>query len=397
MRKSNHLFAFAYILGMVGAVLNPSISISPLKCEAAPNPSNQIAISDVSAPHPKHCIDERQWLGVKGHSPFQLFDGDPLTVWQPCSYALRDAGYTLNIDLKSPISIDGLELSQVASNVATKVLNKDLSTSKRSRQKNKAKGEETALLPQRLEKIQILFFNHEISTQYPVYFQDLLFEGQDAVHVKYDGELQWNPRLLGDSMFDERRRALKLPPAGMKPPMTVHKISLVFPSFDDSLVPPALAELKLLFKGKAIKVTDLAKSESEYGEVMSKVYDLMVKDYMFIGETRTMVFAHTGTVWVIEGEEEKPKVMGGWRFSQERIEIDISSQQQARSLANRRAKLEKKRDRFYKPLHLIVDEAPDRVFIKDGPLKGEYQIMKASALNSKLDDHQAENAPSFEL
>ena len=89
---------------------------------AAADPTAAIQISDVSAPHPKHCIDERQWRGLSGHTPFQLFDGDLKTVWQPCRYALKDQGYTIDFDLEAPVLIDGIAISQVSAESASCLL-----------------------------------------------------------------------------------------------------------------------------------------------------------------------------------------------------------------------------------------------------------------------------------
>ena len=369
--------------------MSPSLSMA--------EPAPVIMITDVSAPHPKHCIDERQWRGLEKHNPFQLFDNDLKTAWIPCRYALKDEGYTINFDLKSPILVDELELIQVPAKLDAKAMNGGSQAVKRRRKREKGSSGLSSERPQRLERVQILFFNHEISTQYPVYYQDLLFEEGDRVRVKYDALLSWNPRLLGDSMFDERRRALELSPKGMKPPLTVHKFSLVFPRLDERKAPPALSELRLFFQGKSLKVSKLKESEDDYNDVMSRLYDLMLRDFMLIGETRAMIFSRTGTIWAMEGEEEKAKVIGGWRFHKNRVEVDLSPKQQVRVQAKRRARLEKKRDRYYAPIHLIVDEAPDRIFIVEGPLQGEYQAVKAPSPMSELDEGRDESVPSFEL
>ena len=355
---------------------------------AAPPNIADLEIQDISAPHPKHCLDERQWKDTHSYNPFNIFDTDPSKVWQPCSYALKDAGYTVNIVLKKTIEIDGFELGQANANEYSLLM-------EGKKKKRKKRGEEPKL--QTIKKMQILFFNFAISKKYPVYFQEVKFDGKDKVPVKYAGTLNWNPILLGEPMFDERRRALKLPPSGMTPPIKVDQIGFVFPDFNTDLPPPVLKELQFFNNGKVIKVKNLAASRKDYGDVMSKVYDLMVRDFMFIGEERAMIFSQTGTLWAMEGEEEIPKVIGGWRYHAGRIEVDLSAQQKQRIKPKMRKHIEKVRNKSYRPLHLLVDEAPDRIHIYNGKLAGEYQTVKVPTPTEILTEDRIEPAPSFEV
>merc|ERR1711991_229323 len=107
-----------YIMYMIYVTLGFSfLSVgysAPTK--TAPTKANFIEISDINAPHPQHCLDERQWKDLKQFSPFNLFDSKEASVWQPCSYALRDAGYTVNVELAHSIEIDGFQLSRVNEN-----------------------------------------------------------------------------------------------------------------------------------------------------------------------------------------------------------------------------------------------------------------------------------------
>ena len=72
-----------------------------------------LTVSEVSAPYPKHCLDQRQWLNPQEFSPYNLFDPDSSRVWQLCDYAIKDQGYTVNFKLTQPIEIDGFVLTQV--------------------------------------------------------------------------------------------------------------------------------------------------------------------------------------------------------------------------------------------------------------------------------------------
>ena len=348
---------------------------------------SDLVIKDINAPYPKHCLDENQWQGVDQHSPFNLFDHPKHNAWSPCAYAVKDGGYTLKIELEHTINVDGLALSQVA-------IQEKLNLVKSKRRK---KDQQAVVDRHQLDTIQILFFNYAISTKYPVYFQDVKFDGKNEIKISYQGMLNWNPRLLGEPMFDERRRALNLPPKGMNLPMQVDKIGIVFPQFDSSKAPPALRELSLFHKGKSYKAKKLAQSKQDYVDVMSQVYLLMVNSFMFVGEERAMVFAPTGTLWAMEGEETVAKVIGAWRYNKNRIEVDLSKAQKQRVYAKKKVRLEKSRDRYFEPLHLIVDEAPDRILIQSGPLKGEYQSFKVNSSDEAHKLNDAEPAPSFEM
>jgi hypothetical protein len=380
MNTTIHKSFYNLLLILCTLMMPPSLSLA--------NPTQVITIRDISAPHPKHCLDERQWKDIGKYSPFNIFDNNNKSVWIPCSYSLKDAGYTLNIDFASSIQIDGIEIKQIDANDALETENSRL---KRSKSKS------TSEPRQMIEKMQIIFFNHDISKKYPIYFQEIKFEGRTSVKVKYDGMLNWNPILLGDSMFDERRRALKLSSKGMTPPIKVDKIGLVFPNFDPALPPPAIRELSLFSLGKKIKTESLENSRRDYSEVMAKVYDLMVRDFMFIGDDRAMIFAQTGTIWSMEGEAEVAKVIGGWRFLNGRIEVDLSAKQQGRVVSKRKARIESSRNRYYTPLKLIVDEAPDQILIQNGPLSGAYQSVKVPSPIDPSPNTRQEVAPSFEV
>ena len=106
--------------------------------EASPSP---IQIVSVSAPHPKHCFDERQWLDATRFSPYNAIDGDPKTAWSPCLYALEEAGYTINFSFQLPVEVDGMVISQLLSVESTPTSVKRKSRA-RSRAKSRAKTPE---------------------------------------------------------------------------------------------------------------------------------------------------------------------------------------------------------------------------------------------------------------
>ena len=79
--------------------------------EGSAKPSSSkltFAIKKVSAPYPKHCLDQRQWHDPYAFSPYNIFTAKK--AWQLCEYAIKDQGYTVHFRLQKPIKIDQLEL-----------------------------------------------------------------------------------------------------------------------------------------------------------------------------------------------------------------------------------------------------------------------------------------------
>lgn len=340
-------------------------------------------IKDINAPHPRHCVDERQWMDPSLFTPFALFGGQE-ELWIPCSYAIKDAGYTVEFVLSSPIEIDGFSLSQ-------SLVEKSVPPPKKLK-----RGQPTDRPRRQFKRLQVLFFNQEISPRYPLYYQDVNFDGQADVKLEYRELLAWNHNLIGDSQFDERRRYLGLSPSGIMPPIKIDRFAIVFWEFEGEGAPAALSSMTFHLDQKTYHITGREKSQDAYSTVMGKLYDVMLRDYLLLGEERTLLFSVTGTLWGMEGEEETPKVIGAWRFNKGRIEVDLSPQQKGRINAKRRQALEKQRDKYFTPLHLIVDEAPERLMIKDGPLQGDYEAIRPPVPTQPLSITENEVAPPFE-
>ena len=355
-------------------------------------------ISEVNAPHPKHCLDQRQWQNPQSFNPYNLFDQDRTSVWQLCDYAIKDPGYTVNFTLNQPITIDGFILKQVLEHASTKT--QGGRKQRRLKRRRRAKGSTDHLKIddqlKRFKRMQIIFFNSQISQRYPVYFQEIKFDGAEQVALEYRKMMTWNPILIGDSLFDERRRALGLDPKGMTPPIKVDKVGLVFWDYEGKGEPPALAELTLTLGGKHYQAKHVPAQKLSYGQRIGKAYDLLTRDYMFIGDDRALIFSRSGTIWGMEGEEEVAKVMGAWRFVNDRVEVDLSSRQKGRTSARRRKVLKRRRKNSYQPLHLIVDEAPTRAYILNSALAGEYDMTRAPIPTQALEADQDETPPPFE-
>jgi hypothetical protein len=360
-----------------------------------------LMVSEVSAPYPNHCLDQRQWLNPKEFTPYNLFDSNPSHVWQLCDYAMKDQGYTVNFKLGQAIEIDGFVLTQVLKQISSDTSSKTKRTATQTRkaQRRKRDKRDRRTLGEslkRFKRMQIIFYNSEISPRYPVYFQEIKFDGSDRVALEYREIMAWNPILIGDPQFDERRRSLGLAPSGMTPPIKVDKIGLVFWEYEGEGDPPALGELILMLKGERYQLNQLDDFKVSYGQSIGKTYDLLTRDYLFVGDDRALIFSRSGTLWGMEGEEEVAKVMGAWRFSGDRIEVDLSPRQQARISGKRRKSIEKSRKNKYQPLRLIVDESPSRVYIVDGPLAGEYETLRTPVPTEVLDEGQDETPPPFE-
>lgn len=377
----------AIALFLITLGINASIMSS---VEARPSP---IQIISVSAPHPKHCFDERQWLDAMRFSPYNAIDGDAKTAWSPCLYALEDAGYTINFSFQFPIEVDGMVISQLLSVESTPANTKRRSRARARAKSRRAKAPESR---KRFTKVQVLFFNSSISDRYPIYFQEVLFEGEAQKEFEYRERLKWNPILIADSSFDERREALGLDASGINPPLEIDRVGLVFWGVEGIGAPPALRDLSFKLKGKRYPVKIKRGKRAEHAQEITKAYQRVIADQMYLSDDRAVIFARSGTIWGMEGEEEVAKVMGAWRESAHGVEVDLSPQQRKRTSAKTRRSLKRKRAHSYGPLHLIIDEAPDRVVIKNTTLAGEYQITRAPVPTLLIGAGQDETPPLFE-
>ena len=347
-----------------------------------------ISIKGVSAPHPKHCMSNDQWWDPISESPYNLFDGDRSTAWVPCGYAIKEPGYTIEYAFETPVKIDGVHISQ-------RTLPTDTMKSKRKRRSKKSMNQ-PVLSHRMIKRMQVLYFNRKISSKFPIYYQDVLFEGQREVNVRYTGTLKWNAILLKDSGFDERRRKAGFPPTGMQAPIEIDGVGLVFWELNVGDLPPALEELTLTLGGQPIKVTPTRDVRRSHAKLIGSIYPAVIKDVLLIGDERSLVFSNGGTIWGLEGEEEVPKIMGAWRYKQLRMEIDLSWKQRHRSSGKKRVKIEKQRTKKYKPIKMIIDETPDRLWIEHPRLGGEYETrVLATPLKQLLEDGD-EEPPVFE-
>lgn len=345
-----HSYSYTQILGVILLCASQALYAAP---------PQTLAPIGANAPHPKHCLDQRQWLGAENHHPLNLFEGKS-ELWIPCEYALRDQGYSVTFPLAQPIKMDGFIIRQALTGLV-----EIKSTSKRAKTK-------TQEVPRKLiDKMQILFFNSKLSQKYPIYFHEVHFEGQAEVSVRYEEPLDWNPILLRDANFDERRRALKLPAMELTAPIEIDRLGVVFWERSAGEAPTALEQLELTLGGKRIPI-DLKKvrdARRTAAQAIEKQYAKALQGFLLIGEERSLVFAKTGTLWAMEGEDEHPKVIGKWRSKSGPFEMVLGTVKSLKS--------DEKRNRLaYQPLHLIIDEAPDRIIIKDPRLKGDYQVAR---------------------
>jgi hypothetical protein len=249
--------------------------------------------------------------------------------------------------LNAPVQIDGFNLSQALQDLSVKP--------------------PQARAP--ITRLQVLFFNNKLSKTYPIYFHEVDFKNGPKASVTYSENLDWSPVLLRDAGFDERRRALRLPAGELPVPFEVDEVGVVFWSLGEGEAPPALELLSLTLKGKPLPVDlkGLRASRDEQAKAFAGIYPQILEGALLIGQERALVFAESGTLWGMEGEEETPKVMGRWRTHEHRVEVALGHLKSLKR-AERRKRLR------FEPLHSIIDEAPERVWLKHPRLQGEYQV-----------------------
>ena len=106
------VIVMSVLMLMIGGMLDLCSHTKLISQNAEARPLS-LMISEVNAPYPNHCLDQRQWINPHLFSPYNLFDRERSQVWQLCDYAIKDQGYTVNFKLAQPIEIDGFILKQV--------------------------------------------------------------------------------------------------------------------------------------------------------------------------------------------------------------------------------------------------------------------------------------------
>ena len=386
LRMSNYFSKFFPV-----SMLFFSLSLMPHLTEAK---KQNIQIDTLKAQHPKYCMAQGQWRQPFNNHPFLILDGRKDTAWVPCRYALQDKGYSIEIRFKNKIKINGIRVSQGMQSKKTK---KKTKRSKRKRTTQSQTVAANTFAPhQELEKIQILFFNRSISNQYPVYYQNILFDGDHQIYIQYDDILKWNPILMKDSRFDENRMAANLSANGMPSPIEIDGIGVVFWDMKAGEEPPALSEVELLLNRKVYAFSHLNDHIKNHVQWLNQSYQKTMKDQVWVGDDRSIVFAESGSIWEMKEEQEIPSIIGAWKSDGGRIMVDIHRKHHRRNIASKRARINRARARFYKPLAMMIDEVPDRLLIEHDKIGGEYEVMPLSKPTSPLQSKQDEYPPSFE-
>jgi hypothetical protein len=363
--------------------------------------NNEIQIDTLQAQHPKYCMAQGQWKAPFENHPFLMLDGRKDTAWIPCRYALQDKGYSIEVRFKNKIKINGIRVSQ---GIQSKKKNKRNKKGKRKGKKGKIANqnqsknlEKSDFTPhQEIEKIQILFFNRSISNQYPVYYQNVLFDGDRQIYIQYDDILKWNPILMKDSRFDENRMAANFSANGMPSPIEIDGIGVVFWDMKTGEEPPALSEVELLLNRKVYRFSQLKDHIKAHVQWLNKLYQKTMKDQVWVGNGRSILFAQSGSIWQLKEEEDIPSIIGAWKSDAGRIMVDIHKKHHLRNIARKRAIINRRRARFYKPFAMMIDEVPDRLLIEHDEIGGEYEVMPLSKPTQPLQLDQDEYPPSFE-
>lgn len=351
-------------------VLAPGLAV------AAPEGAPTIAIASIRAPVPPHCLAAEQWKDPNARGPLNLFDGDPERAWVMCPEAAREPDYTLEIRFEKPVTADELRLVLGAAGL-----------------------EEVRARPKRID---VGLRNGKLSTLFPINVRTLELPAGRRVHLlSLWGPLRWNPALIDDLGFHDRRRALGYDEHEIPMPLTIDGLTLVFRDLAPGAAPPAIGELTLLRDEKPVPVTGLDAARAAHVAFIERGLRHIVGGRYLVGAERTLHFAPDGAVWEIPAAAWK---QGRTRPAPETAPAAADAKPPAKAPAASEVaaptrkpavaaepdrpprkigawriaagRLEYAREARFAPLEYLVDDAPHRVRLCE-PLAGTYTVRTA--------------------
>jgi hypothetical protein len=300
---------------------------------AGPTP---LTINGVRAVDPPHCLSAGQWKDAVADAPFALFDGTANRAWVICPEAVV-AGYSVDFTFAAPITIDALRLHP---------------------------GPKRTNHP---AVVEIGLHNTQLSKKYPISFRRVKLDGPKPVEVALQGRLAWNPRLLDDEAFADRRRALGLSAHDVPLPIQIDKVTIVLREVDASAGLVHLGELTFRYRDATVPVRGLAKAERAHRTFVGDGLRHVLSGRFLVGQHKVVHLAKSGqmvdvlrTDWDA-GRWFEPKhreTRGAWRVVDGRLEM-----------------IGLKDGAEYLPVEYRIDDAPGLVALRDGPAEGTWQVL----------------------
>jgi len=302
-------------------------AVATVTCAAAATP---VKVKTIRAAQPPHCLAAEQWRAALKYAAVNLFDGDPATTWRLCPRAEREPGYALDVRFAGPVELDAVRIDLVAG----------------------------ARAPARLD---VAFYNTALSRRFPIHYAEMsLPAGRTTHELSLDGPLKWNPMLLNDLGFRERRRKAGYSETEVPRPLAVDGITLVFRKLAPGAGPVEIADLTLLRDEEALPVEGLDAARKRYIDFLARGLRHILADRYLVAEDRVLCFAkggklreHTPEDWKA-GKVDGGKILGTWRIEAGRLEL-------------------RSRHKF-EPVSYFIDDAPFKVELLSKPVAGTYRV-----------------------
>ncbi len=317
------------------------LTLTPLAAmaEAAPAAGPQaLVVHTVRAADPPHCMAAGQATDPLVGGPLDLFDGRADQPWVLCPEAAAVQDYAIDFTFAQPIQVDGLRLEPGP------------------------KGGNTPAV------VELGLHNRALSTRWPVHFRQAQLTAGPAV-MAFTGRLQWNPQLVNDEGFHERRRAQGLHALDMPLPLTLDKLTVVIRQVDPKAGPVQLGELTFMFQGKPVAVQGLAAAKARHAAFLGKGLTHVLARRFLVGEART---AHLADGGEIRSMPTAQWTAGGWADAEART---LTGRWQ---VVDGRLEMSGPKGKRFVAVDYLVDAAPERVVLRSGPLAGTWRVASAA-------------------
>ncbi|MCB9526273.1 MAG: hypothetical protein H6702_23255 [Myxococcales bacterium] len=315
---------------MRSIALTPLLSLG-LAGAALAAPKGALEIVDVRAAQPPHCMAAKQWADPLNGGPVDLFDGQADRPWVVCPEAAAAGDYAIDFTFAAPIQVDGVRIEP---------------------------GPDAAQSPRVIE---LGFHNTRLSTQWPVYFRQTRLQGKAAT-VVFKGRLPWNPQLVNDESFHERRRAQDLDAMDVPLPLTVDKLTVVLRDVAPGQ-PVSLGEITFLFDDQPVKVANVGAARARHAAFLEQGLKHVLAKRFLVRDNAVIHLAGTGELigapleaWENGEWLQASKKVGEWRIAAGRLEMKRNSAKE------------------FTVVEYRVDEAPAVVALRSGPLAGEWRV-----------------------
>lgn len=311
------------------------LALLTLSSAALAAPETTTTLTGLHAAHPPHCMSENQWQNPTADAPFALFDGTSSRAWVICPEAAAP-GYAVDFTFADATRIDALRLHPGASGTNHPTL------------------------------IEIGLHNTQLSTRYPVHFRQVKLNGSTPVEISFQGRLPWNPRLVEDETFAERRRALGLSEHDVPLPITFDKITVVLRAVDASAGPVHIGELSFRLRDQPVPVRGITKVAAAHQVFVQKGLEHVLSGRYLVGTNKVMHLNPDGRILDILRPDwdsgkwrdaNQAEVAGQWQIHAGRLEMKASPREP------------------WAPVEYRIDDAPQRVELRSGPAAGTYKVV----------------------